>query len=433
MVGLSLVAIFLGWLALAAIAVNFYPRFASLDATSRGVWTTLFIIVFAAASIIPPLGFKRFVPRGWMRWLYLATVSAPAVLWVPAISVISDVLHDDPLVHGSPSIEEISPALPGDEISYAVLLRYAKHSPAADAFAPPVFVIKSTEDLSKNPEAWAQFTREHRAEIEAGWAALAPVRAWFDELNRFDRIGDLGRPEPRSPIMDFKPVRAYTRYAVAIASLRALDGQGDEAMAIIGTLYDVARKWEPTSRSIVNLFIAKVGQQAAINAANFVLDHATVSAASRTALTASLQLAEHGPAGARRVVMIDCPFARANFGPQLRSAKKTLPFAQAILADLNYKPRATENLIIDRFERLASLAEARRLEKFKATEDKISDDHNDPLLMNNFLGHAFAKAMLPALLKPVTTYWEIEDLRAALLHRLQPSAQVVPDSARLKK
>ncbi len=94
-------------------------------------------------------------------------------------------------------------------------------------------------------------------------------------------------------------MRTYTQYAVAIASLQALDGRGDEAFATLTNLYCVARKLEPNARTLVRAMIAKVIQKMALNTAGFVLDHATVSPASRVALAAEMSAATAGPAGAR--------------------------------------------------------------------------------------------------------------------------------------
>ena len=89
------------------------------------------------------------------------------------------------------------------------------------------------------------------------------------------------------------------------------------------------------------------------------------------------------------------------------------------LGSLLVNPRATQNLVGDRYYELATLAEQRQLEKFDANMNAIEHDFNRSYYAKNLGGHYFADMAMPAFSKIVTTYWEIEDLRAVLLKRLE--------------
>ncbi len=381
-------------------------------------------ITLLVALLVPVIALVWANRRGWLRWPQLTALCA----LVGAAFVY--LMWDDPVVRRPLTMDELAPSLPGDEATFQVFLRYAKNSPAAEAFKSPKsqpLVGRATTDIVAHPEKWAQFLREHRAEIEAGWFALAPVRAWWDELAAQPRIGDLTLPRPDAPIVAFQPVRTYTQFAVAIASLQALDGRGDEAMATVARLYDVARKFEPNARTLVRAMIAKVIQKMALQTAGFVLDHASVSPASRAALAAELSAAVAGSAGARRLILIEY----AHFGPTLSlfvggspgmAASPGDRFLQrgiGLLGSVVVNPRATQNLVGDRYYAMAALAEGRRLGELEATKGPINRDFLGGYHMKNLGGRLFADMAVPALSKVVKTYWDIDDLRVALLTRLK--------------
>ena len=238
-------------------------------------------LIVASALLVPLAALGFCSRRGWLRWPQFT------VLALGILATFAYLMWDDPAVRRPLTMDELSPALPGDEATFRTFLRYAKNSPAANAVKSPKLLVGSaTGDIVTKPDQWARFLRDHRAEIETEWAALAPVRAWWDELADQPRIGDLTPPNPSAPILAFQPVRLYSQLAVAVASLQALDGHGDDAMATVVRLYDVARKLEPNSRTLVRSMIAKVIQKMALQTGGFVLNHAAVSPAARAAFAA---------------------------------------------------------------------------------------------------------------------------------------------------
>ena len=384
--------------------------------------TALFITL--AVAVLVPIGALIFCSRrGWLRWPQL---TALGLLVVAAFAFL---MWDDPAVRRPLGMDELSPALAGDEVTYQLSLRYAKNGPAAQAFQPPasqLAVAQATSEIVGHPEKWENFLREHRAEIEAGWSELAPVRAWWDELATHPRLGDLGTPELSSPILAFQPVRTYTQYAVAVASLQALDGHGDAAMASVTHLYAVARKLEPNARTLVRAMIAKVIQKMALQTGGFVLDHATVSPASRAALAAEIAAAASGAPGARRLILIEYAY----FGPNLSSflagppisdqfGERWLQRLARFLGRVVINPNATQNLVGDRYYQLAALAEERKLGELEASKGPINREFLGGYHMKNIGGRLFADMAMPALSKVVKSYWDIDDLRLALLTRLK--------------
>jgi len=72
-----------------------------------------------------------------------------------------------------------------------------------------------------------------RRDIAADWADLAPVRAWWTELNAFDRIGDLTPPGASSEVISFPVFRALSQRAWALAC-----GLETEAEALAGLTFE---------------------------------------------------------------------------------------------------------------------------------------------------------------------------------------------------
>ena len=380
-------------------------------------------VTLLVAVLVPAIALIVSSRRGWLRWPQLTA------LWAGVLTAFAYLIWDEPTVRRPLTMEELSPSLAGDETTYQIYLRYGKNTPAANAFKSPksqLAVAQATANIATKPESWAQFLRDNRAAVEAGWAELAPVRAWWDELAALPRIGDLTPPRPDAPILAFQPVRTYTQFAVAVASLQALDGHGDEAIATVARLYEVARKFEPNSRTLVRTMIAKVIQKMALQTGTFVLDHATVSAASRAAFAAEIAAAVDGPAGARRLILIEYAFFAPTLshflggtpGTETDGAKFPLQFARA-LGRIVINPNATQNLVGDRYYRLAALAEERKLGELEVNKGPINRQFIGGYHVKNIGGRLFADMAMPALSKVAKTYWDIEDLRAALLTRVK--------------
>lgn len=332
---------------------------------------------------------------------------------------------DEPTVRFPITMNSLAPAQPGDEATFAVFRRYAKGSPAAAAVKSPKLQL-ATSKLEKNPDEWIAFLRAHRTEIEAEWADLAPVRAWWDELAAQPRIGDLTEPHPAATIIAFQPVRLYSQLAVAIASLQALDGDGDKAMATVTRLYTVARKFEPNSRTLVRAMIAKTIQKAALQTAAFVLDQAPVSAAARAAFAAELVAAPGGPTGARHLAIIEYAFSQPlitefSRGTPLGGLQPVDSLQRVIrfFGPIVFNPRATVNLLGERYHLVAELAGARRLKELEDRNHPVNRSFVADYNGKNLGGRLLGDMALPALAKVIKTYWAIDDLRLAMLARLR--------------
>jgi hypothetical protein len=364
----------------------------------------------------------------------VAPFSRIAIGYAAVLPVLVYLAADDAALLHPVTLNDISPAFPGAEKSFAVLMRYAKRQPLGRDFKAPDRIFKKGQyiDASK-PDQWGKWLTEHRADIEADWADLAPVRAWWDELAAFDRIGDLTPGRMDADIMAFGPVRSYAQRATAIAGLQALDGQGDAAFATLQPLLEVSRKLEPSARTLVRFMIARVMQRMALETAAFVLDHSTVSATARARFAAALTGGSGGEAGARRLIGIEYAFGLVAFvdlhvgdllqfyaNDNFRAGdwRRELPLhALNFLSPLVFNPRHTFNRMGELNERRQELAARRQGAKIAESDGAFFRGNGRPRFKN--LGGAMLMLQAtPALVKVTESYWKIEDLRTALHDRL---------------
>ena len=394
-----------GWWQIGDLGVPSWPLFVGLG----------FALILVALGVY--LASWRLQARSWFR-IGLGYVALAAVLAYLA--------HDDAAIRHPLPIEEVSPVFPGAEASFNVLMRYGKAHPLAQGFKAPVF--KGSYPLFSPVPAgrWRETITAHRAEFEANWAALAPVRAWWTEMSAFDRIGDLTPTRMDAEIPAFLPLRTLSQHAIAIASLQALDGRGDDAIDTLLPILQVARKLQPYSRTLVRYMMAIVIEHMSLDTATFILDNSTVSPAARARLAAALQGGDP-EAGARHLMAMEYAFqlgavdskrlgelwAEVGSGrrhPWLRGAVNAVsPFL--------YNPRATLNLYGDLSVDQQDLVGRRQLDQMDPRMTRFLEHDARPSFKNLF-GKLIMSAVVPSYSKVAQSYWTTQDLRAALLARV---------------
>ena len=359
--------------------------------------------------------------KRWLTWPVLAAS------WLVVLPVLGWLAWDEPAIRQPITIEEFSPAFDGAEKSFAVLMQYSKQTPSeeAKAFAATKLSTPWVAANPREPAKWLEFVTKNRPALEADWAALAPQRHWFGELAAFDRLGDLTPADYSANIISFQPWRTLSQRTCAAATLLALDGHGDEAIALLVPLLEVSRKLQLSSRTLVRTMIALAVERMTLETAGLVLDRTPVSAASRARLTAALAN-ENAPALARRLLLVEyvlfAPLNRMKLGDSIAGTwgneKFILRRPLNFLSALFLNPIATTNIYGDRVRELADLAEARELGKFAVR----SQDFGNILLkepgMKNVGGRLMLTMAVPAYSKILESHWKTADLRVALRTRL---------------
>lgn len=423
---LAVLAILTLDLALVAYLPGLLGAFSRVDATFFGMEGSSgavrdAVAMSIAALLIPPvmlwLVIRRLRLTSW-RWVgggYL--VLAPVLMYLAA---------DDPEVRHRLTMEEISPAFPNAEKSYEVVMRYSASAPLGRAFRAPsgIYERRGTgESLNPaEPAEWQAWLKSHRKEIESGWADLAPVRAWWMELNGFERIADLLDPRAGTEVIGFLPVRSLSQHGCAMASLQALDGHGDEAIDTLLPILEVSRKLQPSARTLVRHMIAIVVERMSLATASFILDHATVSPAARARLAKVLAAPGGGAPGARRLIAVEYAYGLAAIGdkPLGSILHSEWPYALNAISPFVYNRRATLNAYGDWSSEVQELVANRQFDKAEQLPPPLST-HNKPPRFKNLGGTLLLAQIGPAYAKVARSYWGAQDARAALLARVQRS------------
>ncbi|MEO6993594.1 MAG: hypothetical protein ABI273_08185 [Lacunisphaera sp.] len=376
--------------------------------------------------------------------LGLATIGVFAALWrvrswwwisggyLALATVLTYLATDDPAVLHPVTLAQVSPAFPGAETSYDVLMRYGKQHPLghdfknrARIFDPGKFV-----DASK-PVEWPAWLASHREAVEADWAELSPVRVWIDELSHFDRIGDLMPARLDAEIITFLPLRSYSQHAAAIAGMQAIAGHGDDAIATLLPPVKVSRKLEPYSRSLVRTMISRVMQNVALSTARFVLDTTPVSPEMRKRLLIAFTDGTGGATGVRHLLATEnALFAEASdeipLGELLtfQRPRGALRWSMNLVGPFLYNRRRTANLRGEFTANLQELAARRDMEAFSRAQTVFFERKASPRF-KNFMGNALLTVTTPGYTQVVTNYWKTEDARIALLHRLAGTSPLI--------
>ncbi len=427
---LALALLCLGVALLAALAVAAYSPgvHAALAAVcQRGPGelpkgTVAYLAAFGIVQLlVAAVLFWSGVRLGWDSWLRLA---AGACLVLAAFAYLA---HDDPVVRRPPSLERVGPSFPGADASFEVLMRYSNNTRLGSSFRAPDYPGGYPKLDGHDPRERWETLLSHRAAIEANWKALAPERAWWHELNAYDRIGDLTRASRDSPLVSFQVLRTMTQHADAVAGIEAVEGRGDQAVETLLPILQVSMKLQPYSRTLVRSMMAVVMERLSIETAAFVLDTAKVSPGSRARLEEVLR---EGYPGVDIRHLYDCsysfqmglepPVTAGTFVAEGSAAAAHPAVARALnrIGPIVYHPRATANLYGVFCEDISALAEHRDLAGLRARTERFLSVDTRPR-MANLVGLEMLKDMAPAFTKVTENFWRTEDSRAAFLARLE--------------
>lgn len=400
-----------------ALGLASTPVFSGDSGTIRGAVGIFMLLVI----LVPLITWVIALRRGTVTWRRVG------IGWILVLPVFIWLAWDDATVRQPVTYETLSPVQPGDERSEAVLMQYSSKKPSAEAkaFAESKAYSATLGTEIKDTVKRREYVAAHREEIEAAWVALAPQRRWLDELSGFERIGDLTPPRIDANLMRFDVWRVLAMRTRAHATLLALDGKGDEAIASLLPLIAVAQKLQQNGRTLVRVMVATTIERTAIEAALEVLELTPVSAENRARL-AELMAGKDDAQGARRLLLLEY----AQFAPFLQSMRLgdalamqhgthrswvtgTLNFLSSIFVNVN----ATTNRYGDRIFALADLAAARDLKEVSLQTKKFEESIEREGGMKNLGGRLMLASSIPAYDKILDSYWKTVDQRAALRTR----------------
>jgi hypothetical protein len=411
------------WLSTAYSAVQVGSRnLAKLDSGERiGLGgNTLKLILMAFVPLLLPA--VLLMGAWWLRlrsWGWILCGS----LFVGGFGFY--LLKDEPL-NQRVLLEEFAPSFVGAESSYAVLMRYSSKKPSPEArafFVSPLANGWNGMSVSNRLE-WTKKLLLQRPEFEQAWKDLAPQRRWLAEINSFDRIGDLSKSGDEGTI-GVSQIRTLVQCTAAMASIQALDGDGDTAIATLLPMLQLVQNLRPFSRNYDRTLTAYMVESYMLDALGFVLDLAPVSPGMRQRVAALLPEESYDDiAAASRLVMLDyaqfCSHAKNKAAGDLIA----IPVLN-YLSPLLYQPHRTLNLFRSRILQLQMEARLPTTANYRERKMKIiEDDLQDALSLHDFrnlIGNLTLRRWAEPYSKHVSLYWRIvKTERPAVRAKLPP-------------
>jgi hypothetical protein len=217
-----------------------------------------------------------------------------------------------------------------------------------------------------------------------------------------------------------------SQHGIAIASLQALDGHGDDAIGTLQPILQLGRKLQPYSRTLVRSMIGVVIERNSLQTAAFILGNSDVSPGARARLAAALKDGDP-EAGGRYLLSTEYAFQLGAFGAKQLGdiyagygngdKHPWLHRAYDAVSPFVYNQRATFNIYGDLYFDLQDIAGRRQIAQMNPRMKKFITQDARPDF-KNFFGKLLAQMMVPAYSKVSENYWRNQDPRAALLARL---------------
>jgi hypothetical protein len=421
--GLTLALVVLTFLALAGSLPVVYAALETVAAADGKLpaYVRITLVVVGAATVLLPALLLLWASR--RRRL---TARGVAVGWLAVAPVLGWLAWDEPTIQHPLPVEEFSPAFPGAEASYRVLMEYSRRNPSAEAeaFARAKFQTRNIPGIGRGADYLA-FVAKHRAVLAADWETLAPQRAWLERLNAFERIGDLTPGDFAADIPDFRAWRILSQHVCAHAAGLALDGRRDEALLALVPLLETGRKLQTTSRSLVRTMMGVTIERMAVDTALLAVGEGAVAPATGDRVRAALGTVG-AAAMARRLVQIEYAqfaprFGHLRLGELLLLGREGGLLVRPVLnglSSLAVNPNATINLYGRYVDELAGHAERRELGKLAAAREALHRNFRGGMRMKNLGGRLVVWMTTPAYDKIVGSHWKLIDLREELRRRL---------------
>ena len=347
--------------------------------------------------------------RAWLR-LLAPTAAACAVY-------LGYLVWDD----GSPPPASLPPAASPDSRASQIYCWMVKDDPrnrAAELRLPDsVFAQPPTEHMQ-----WAAYAEEHRAVLAASWEEAGLAREWIEQLGSVQPEGVVPTVDASGPILAFTPVRRIVYLHWARAHLLANEGRYDEAATVLLGVLRATYHLQLAGTTLVNQMTPAVLVKGTYLRLGQLAATGKLSTETREQMRAVLRAAPRIEDNIARAIAGEEVVARAA-AEKLRHAtgqapKASDPVLAGLLGRLLYNPNRTVR------EYAAFLAEVRGLaqrRQFNAQTnvgqplyDRISAKR-----VKNPAGRQLAAMMAPAMNRIFQHFWETDDIRTALLKRLE--------------
>lgn len=370
-------------------------------------------IIAAALTIVPPVGVliaaRHRLIRGGIQsslWALVIGCSGWVLLDTPRFGVARY-----PIVHATP-----------DEAT-ADLMRYA-HRRETPQRASLKAKEPNTLFAGANPEdhaRWREFVLRSQGDLVADSVLYADERKWLLSLNRHVAFPDVDASRADADFPMYALWRTIALQEVALASILALDGRGDEALLRTLPVIELAQKLEDGAQTLNRARIARAILRIGMAGAGFVIE---TSAPSRESIWRMQQLLARGggTAGLEQMLTIEIAHQSRYFDTQSFGDICAGHFAwtEQLRVPLNivgralFQRHATSRLHSDFLDEIRAAALQRSPEKLRTAEQRFDQSIRAPSL-RNVGGRLLLRHAAPPYEKLVRSYWEVESMRGQLM------------------
>jgi hypothetical protein len=263
-----------------------------------------------------------------------------------------------------------------------------------------------------------EWLRAHAAEIQAGWAALLPVRDWVRQVDDYAVCDDYVERYD-SPILAFRPLRELGNAHIAYALWLANEDRGDEAVHLLINWIAFARRLSGGSRSLVSNMIGVVIEQRALTALGTIHRRRPLSDSARRETRQMLGQPMDDWVNLQRVLLNEIAmFDDAATPDRLQSALlEGTWYQRLLLSPLLYNPNATAAENRANLEQKAAAAARGDLPALQQLDRQV-EARLAGLHFKNPTGHLVLTVTGPATAKLAESVRKLRDQRAQLFAEL---------------
>ncbi len=407
---------------------------------------TVAVLAVACFSLVlfyvyATLGLYGMIPKGVVNaatqaqtWLTLAGViwvlwkRTPLLLAAPVLGLSAAFLTylawDDP---APPPPLTLSPLVPAGSKSYEVYRWLGKNGPDTKVKERPL-LREEPPNFPQKPADWQTFVRQNRQRWEEAWTEDTLGREWLAGMAEHAPEGLYPMEGLSTPILDSIRVRHAVRCHWARAHLLLDEGRADEAARTLLTILRACYHLQRGGLTILTQMTAAVCTKGTYERLDLLLDSGALSTETKAQITTILRQAPNirqniAQAFAGEEIVARDVIERMRDPDREEGVavadSKTRSSPANLLRRFLYNPNRTER------EHVAYLHDASRLSQERRSRESTESMRRFELLMEertvkNPVGYIVAAMSMPANVV-IESFWKCDDLRLALLKRLEPS------------
>lgn len=372
------------------------------------------LIGFAVLLLAGILAIAR---RVRWRWITLSTL-------VP-IALFTFLGFDEPIT----APPDMGPRVGNDDPDYRTIMWFGKDSPLSRISELPGAGDALADQEPRLPEdrtTWSEYTQTHKDLIERAWRRIAVGREWIKLLADHPARG-VWPYSSGEPILEFRAIRRVGDTTNAYAYLLACEGESDRAVESLVSVIRAMHNLQRTAPGLVNSMIPTVLMKQNLKVVEQILNRGAISERSRLALVEALAKAPPIPNIVRNMFEGEIEFAASVLDKteRTRSALFEGPAtdlhlwtnrAYAILGPFLFNRNETYQLVAAPLREVEALSATRNLEALETWEPRPPSPKYQ---LKNPVGRLLGAMIIPSFKKTAHVIWDYEDLRLALLKRLE--------------